>query len=245
MAKGPRITLEVESLITGAYLEHPEWRAKEIQSEVNTRLRKENPRVNPDWPGISAVQKALTNIRKNEAQLPPEEKELDQPWSIGTLVKHPIPPECLPAVLRAFYAERRTDVKTDEYFRIGYEFGHKTYLTIREALWIARLSVLFKYPSLAVSASPKEDVAQYARFNLVTAQLVYWARLYALEEQKAEILQKPVDTSDFDIGFYMYARDEIYRTLVSVPSLIKFSWGKTRNHLKKEAQNERPHTQTG
>ena len=65
MAKGPVIPDDVKRDIAEVYLEHRDWRAKEIQSEVNSRLRKRNYKINPDWPGLSAVQKQLTQIRKN------------------------------------------------------------------------------------------------------------------------------------------------------------------------------------
>ncbi|MFC1969074.1 hypothetical protein ACFLVF_01120 [Chloroflexota bacterium] len=243
MPRGPKLTPGVEDLIARACIDHPEWisKPKKIQGWVIDNLS-EQQKVwgGPNWPGIDVIQDRLRKkIRPNIQNRTPESKRLDQPWSIGALVRYPIPQECLPVVLRAFYAERRTDVKTSEYFRIGYETGHSTYLTIREALWMARLSVLFKYPTIDVSANTEEDIAQYARFNLVTAKLVDWAHTYSRKEQIAEILEKPLDTSDLDIGFYLHARDEIYPTLVSYPRLIRFSWEDTRNHLKKEAQNER------
>lgn len=249
MARGLTIKkTKAEQAIMEVYLANPRRGATKIRERVIARLHDEKDSLyepyldDPNWPRVSAVQKHLKKIRKNDEARSPESKGLDTPWSIGTLAQYPIPPEALLAVLRAFYAERRTDVATDEYFRTGYEFGYKTYLTIREALWIARLSVLFKYPTLAVSASPEEDIAQYARFNLVTAKLVKWAHMYALEEQTAEILEKPLDTSHLDIGFYIHARDEIFRSLVSCPRLIRYSWQDTLNHLEKEAQNERTHT---
>lgn len=238
MSKGPHITEEVEKMLTGIYLANPGGGAAEIRGELLNGMKETGLDLifGPDWPSLSTVSVHLKKIRKKYSAMSPESKYLDRPWSMGTLVKYPILQECLPAVLRAFYAERRTDVKTDEYFRIGYESGHQTYLTVREALWIARLSPLFKYPTLGVSPSPEKDIAQYAKFNLVTAHLVYWAHRYALEEQRAEILDKlPLDTAELDIAFYDYAREEIYRTLVSVPNLIRYSWEATRNQLKKEA----------
>lgn len=239
MPRGAKLTPEVDDLIAKVCIEHPEWisKPKKIQEEVIRQLP-DALKVwgGPNWPGRDVVQDRL---RKKIRPRLAVSRELDRPWCIGALVEYPIPPECLPAVLRVFYAERRTDAATDEFFRRAYELGAEPYLTIRQALWIARLSPLFKYPTLAVSASPEEDIAQYARFDLVTASLVHWARMYALKERTAEILEEPLDTSNLDIGFSLQARDEIYRTLVSVPSLIRYSWRETENHLKKEAHNER------
>lgn len=124
MAKNPLITDKVRRVIAEIYLEHPDCRAKEIRDRVEARLHKQNLRSKPGWPGISAVQKELTKIRANLDKRPPEVKELDKPFSLGTLVKYPIPPEALPTVLEAW-----------AHYRKG-----TTNFTIREALWFARLS---------------------------------------------------------------------------------------------------------
>ena len=128
MAKGPLITDEVIKLIAKAYLEHPEWRAKEIQSEVNTWLRTKNHRVNPEWPGLSTVQKELTKIRKRDAMRQPESKRIDELWSIGTLAEFNIPPEATPKVFQL--QQKRTDAEKP--------------LTIREAMWVGRLHILIE-----------------------------------------------------------------------------------------------------
>ncbi|MFC1988051.1 hypothetical protein ACFLVH_05900 [Chloroflexota bacterium] len=241
MAKGLELkNTRVDELIAKIHLENPLWKAPKVHKEVLARLHDKNDPYyepyldDPDWPRKNTVYKHLKKIQGADKARPTESKELDKPWSIGALVKYPIPPESLPAVLRVFYAERRTDAATDEYFRRG-----QCYLTIRQVLWIARLSPLFKYPTLAVADSPKQDIAQYAKFDLVTAKLFQFARMYASEEMISEVLGKPPDTSNFDIGFYLHARNEIHPTLVSVPRLIGYSWENTQNQLKKEVQNER------
>ena len=129
MAKGPKLTAEVMQCITLVYLKYPNWRAKEIQGEVNARLRRENLRVSPDWPGLSAIQKALTKIRKNDNERSPESKELDRLWNTASLVKYPIPPEALPTVLKVW-------VWMPENLNFP--------LTIREALWVSRLYTVVK-----------------------------------------------------------------------------------------------------
>jgi hypothetical protein len=128
MAKGPKITDEVINLIASVYLEHQDWRAKEIKKEVNVRLRRVNPKLPPDWPGLSAVQKELTKIRKRLTELPPEKQELDRPWSMATVMKYPIPPEALLSVLEV-WVWTRENLK-DAVF------------TIREAQWASRLYFL-------------------------------------------------------------------------------------------------------
>ena len=126
MAKGPVITDDIKAVIAEVYLEHSVWRAKEIQSEVNSRLRKRNYKINPDWPGLSAVQKQLTQIRKNIHEISPDPE--DEKWTIATLEQYPIPPEALPFVLRVWAA---------------FESGNERF-TIREAKWVTRLYAVTK-----------------------------------------------------------------------------------------------------
>lgn len=259
MPRGAKLTPEVEELIAKVCIEHPEWisKPKKIQQEVIRQLP-DSLKVwgGPNWPGRDVIQDRLRKkIRPNLENRPTESKRLDTPWSIGALAQYPIPPEALPVVLRAFYAERSTDSKTDEYFRIRYELGHESYLTIRQALWIARLSPLFKYPTIVLSVDPSgafdtyaayeaasdERDAQYAEFNLVTAQLVHWARMYAFQQRRNEIMGKPLpfDTSNLDMNLLWRAGAVISPSLVSHPDLIRYDWEDTLNHLEKEAQHGR------
>lgn len=121
MAKGPVIPDDVKRDIAEVYLEHRDWRAKEIQSEVNSRLLKRNPRLSPDWPGLSAVQKQLTQIRKKYKNTYPDPE--DEKWTIATLEQYPIHSEALPFVLQVWAEFESKNEK----------------LTIREAKWVARL----------------------------------------------------------------------------------------------------------
>ncbi len=150
MAKGPKITDEVIKLIAQIYLEYPNWRAKEIQSEVSARLYKANPRLNPDWPGLSAVQKELTEIRKRDAVRQPESKKIDKRWSISTLAEFNIPPEAIPKVFQI--QQNRKDAEKP--------------LTIREAMWAGRLHMLIedigKLSLLAASYALMERVCELA-----------------------------------------------------------------------------------
>lgn len=95
--------------------------AKEVQAKVRTKLKDKykDKKLPPDWPSVSAVGKVITKIRPKFGTDPK-----DNPFSLGALVKYPIPPEALPTVLRA-WAQYRKQGDT---------------LTIREALWFSRLS---------------------------------------------------------------------------------------------------------
>ncbi|MFC1933459.1 hypothetical protein ACFLXU_07590 [Chloroflexota bacterium] len=157
MAKNPLITDDVRLLIATVYLENPEFRAKEIRNEVEARLRRKNPKTKPEWPGLSAVQKELTRIRSNIDKRPPKLKELDTPWSIGSLVQYDIPPEALPMVLRvcaqrntmgmtvrAYNWRRRQDVMAGSPMPEAPDYNEP--FSIRDALWVSRLSKLTSDP---------------------------------------------------------------------------------------------------
>lgn len=120
MAKGPRIRDEVKGLIGEVYFAHPDWRAKEIRHEVNRRL-------GSDSPGLSAVQKQLTKMRRREAETGQDVR--DRPWDLGSLTEHDLPPEAIPRILSV--QEMRE------------ESGQKP-LTVREAWWVSRLSAVIK-----------------------------------------------------------------------------------------------------
>lgn len=129
MAKGPIITHRVEGLIASIYQKHPKWTAPMVRNEVSHLLREDNPKLPPDWPSLSTVQKILATVRKkrNELLLDPQEK----PWSLATLDSYPIPPDVLPAVLKA--RKRWAEDEEKEF-------------SVRMAKWAARLSGLTEYP---------------------------------------------------------------------------------------------------
>jgi len=130
MARGIVINKNVEALIADVHFKHPYYGATKIRREVLKRLHDPNDQFyyqeydDPDWPRVSAVQKKLSDIIQNEEKKPPNLKELDKPFSLGALVKHPILPETLPVVMRVWA----------QYLKQG------DTLTIREALWFSRLS---------------------------------------------------------------------------------------------------------
>lgn len=129
MAKGPLITDKVKQLIAETYLEHPDWRAKEIQYEVDHLLIGKGP-------GLSAVQKQLTKIRRRHGEITSEPE--DGPWNVATLEQYPIPAEALPSVLHAWIYVR-------EHINISF--------TVRQAKWVARLYAVIKdIPNLVTAA---------------------------------------------------------------------------------------------
>ena len=178
MAKGYLITPEVEALITSVYRQHSKWKPREIRMVVRNLLReksKEDPelllKLNTGWPSLSSVRNKLPKRGKGM----PNPK--DEPWSIATLseANYSIPPEAMPVVM-AFYKKR---------------LGKNDVLTIREALWAARLFKIVDPPDMVFD----------------------WAFLYATHELVAEEYGKPgepFESKDLDLELIntpQYARE--------------------------------------
>jgi len=113
MAKGPIITDEVRLLISEVHIAHPHWQAKDVQHEVNVRMRGKGPK-------ISAIQKQLTAVRKASASV---SRSLESAWSLGISADYGIPLEANEAIMKIW--------------EWGVAVGIT--LTIREAQWVTRL----------------------------------------------------------------------------------------------------------
>jgi hypothetical protein len=162
MAKAPLITDQVQALIAQVYQKHPKWKAPVVLGEVRVILRKSNPKLPSGWPSLSTVQKVLAKVRKA-----PVDNPKDKPFCLGTLVEYPIPPEALPMVMRVW---ARCNGEEDG-------FSWSSGFSIRDALWVSRLSHLFKEP---------EDILGAA----------VW---YSVRERAYEAIGEGIDTTDLDI----------------------------------------------
>lgn len=174
MAKGAHLTPEVKKLIAQIYLEHPDYGPTKIREELLKRMKETgvDQYFGPDWPSVSAVGKVVTEIRKRDDARLPELKRIDSPWSLSSLAEYNIPPEALPVVM-SFYKKR---------------LAEDDVLTIREALWAARLCKIIDAPDLVWD----------------------WAFLYATDEMVSEILGKPFDSRELDLEMIrnpQYARE--------------------------------------
>ena len=114
------LTDDVKTLIAEFHLRHPKWKAPMIQIRVSELLHHKNPQLPKGWPGLSAVRKVLTEVKKIASEPSPE----DKPWSTAMLDSYPIPPQALPVVLKVWKSRIEKDSN----------------LTIREAKWVSRLS---------------------------------------------------------------------------------------------------------
>jgi hypothetical protein len=163
MAKGPRITKGMRDKIASLYLEDVKAPAKEIQEKLSQLYGDKAP-------GLSAVQKELTRIRRN----PNASSELDKPWELGAIGKYGIPAEIVPTIVELLRIRNNKG-----------EIGGRSFLTIRQALWMARLAPLMD--------SIKEDILAYPlnqevnKPQLLQYMLLQMAAAYARYEQIEEI----------------------------------------------------------
>ena len=124
MARNPIITDEIKGRIGEFYSRHPNWKAKDIQHRVSQLLRKDNPELPQNYPGLSAIQKVLATIRKREKEL--VDSSEDKPWTLDNLRGNSLPHEVLPKVFSIWLKKQEEAVSPP--------------LSIREARWIAQLS---------------------------------------------------------------------------------------------------------
>lgn len=126
MAKGPKISENVKVLVVETKMAHPDWLAKEVQSEVNKLLKGKGP-------GLSAVQKILVKLPR------PTAEGLEAAWSLAESARpdHNIPLEANADLLKIW---RWCQI-------VGRNF------TIREAQWVARLRGIIPFDSLLMNAT--------------------------------------------------------------------------------------------
>lgn len=148
MARGQVIPKVVRKLVVKVYMDDPSMPAKSVQMVVNAKLRESHPRIPRDWPGLSAVQKLLSVARLKHGASP-----RDVPWSLYTLAEFDIPADALQTVLEAYATT------------IAWS-AHP--LTIREAMWVARLyRVMTDVEELTIAA---RQCAENERINEITGK---------------------------------------------------------------------------
>jgi hypothetical protein len=130
MAKNPLVTKNIKLVIGEIYLKNPTWAAKKIRDAVEAKLHETNPCSQKGWPGLSAVQKEVSVIRRKDDERSPESRALDRPWSIGALNKYDIAYEVVPRLI--------------EINNIMKNIPGLQPLEIRRARWASRLQSLTK-----------------------------------------------------------------------------------------------------
>ena len=146
-------------------VEHPYIQRKELAKKLQNELEE----MGYDMPKLEVLERMISKHRND----PIDPK--DKPFCLcpGALVKYPIHPEALPMVLRV-WAKCLEEEKPD---KDG--FSSKMTFTIRDALWVARLSEL------------------YSLFNDPEAIWSYAFR-YSVRERAYEAIGEAIDTTDLD-----------------------------------------------
>ena len=205
MDRGPRVPDNVRLLIARIYLEmrkkNPKIKAPAVREAVRCRLKKV---PYPGWPGLSVVQKVITDIRKRDAD--PLFNRQDEPWCLACLDEYPLSPEVLKAVCEVWAADLKElidSAATAEAEGLDIidsrQLGNRlsTNPTIREVKWIARLHCIIQ-----------EDTAirPWGSPNRLSTT----AELYARAERLHEMLGIPFESDEMD-----------RHLILGIPKLIK------------------------
>jgi hypothetical protein len=215
MARGPHLKA-IQDKLNEIFRKYPELRSrptefrKQLLEEYGEELEKN---YGPDFPSRVAISKWLKEYRRKYEERPPELKELDKPWSFGSLVNNPIPPEAIPLV--ALIHDKCLSEDSEEWV-----------LTIREALWIGRLhkiieicksehlqqqvieelhkgySTARKIPLIEGREPTEKDLALAwgikGKEILLEDIVLDWAYIYSTFESMSEIDNELFDTRDLD-----------------------------------------------
>jgi hypothetical protein len=205
MDRGPRVPDNIKLQIAKTYQEmrkkNPKIKAPAVREAVQCRLKKV---PYPGWPGLSVVQKVITDIHKKEAD--PLFSRQDEPWCLACQ-DEPLSPDALKAVCEVWETSLNNFIdvasKSDSE-KSGAEFMNKqlvghvaTKLSIREAKWIARLYCIIK-----------EDTEIKPFVN--PTRLYSTALLYARAEQLHELIGITFNSTEMD-----------HHLILGIPKLIK------------------------
>jgi len=168
----PAFDKKIQLDIEHLHGKNPRWKAPRIRKELLAKYGKQIP-------SSSYIRNKLKEIRDNEAK----GSVLDQPWSLASLTTYPVPYDILPWL--SWLAE---DMRK-----------HGGLITIRDALWIGRLSVLpaeDKDPNRRTG----ETVKQWEwRLNRYLSRLLETSLHYRAYEKGCEkVGLTPVDSSELD-----------------------------------------------
>lgn len=204
MAKGPYLTPKVNDLIAEIYRKDRQIKAPKARELLLKRMKAEglDEIFGPNFPGVSTVSNKLKEYRDKDEARSPESKELDKPWTIGSLAKYPIPPEALPLVIST-YEKCLLEA-----------FSEDWKVSIREALWIGRLYKILEIyharhvipfrnaeeEALVLKLGHRPEGYQGTKLEDV---ILDWAYTYAGYEELSEIEGEPLfDSGELD-GYLM------------------------------------------
>jgi hypothetical protein len=235
MPRGHLITSETRSRIADVLIRNPTWIAKEIQAEVDRQMGGRAP-------GLSAVQKEVTKLRKRVAKAPAS--ELDKSWNLSTLSEHDLPPKIIPILIEMQKLKKG----------IWYS-PTATELTVRQARWVCRLYYLIaetylrKFPQ--ATDELKRPLTETGRGSFLWTVFVV-AASYAQQEITREFAGKEYGGLGLDSAFFI---DELYWEMsvdnkaayyAEIRALSKVTqWDFARAAIKKARRKERRSNKLG
>ena len=205
--KRARITSEGEAHIYKRSIEEPRKQRTELAKALQNELKD----MGFDMPELEVLERKVSKYR-NEKRDPK-----DEPFTLAALADNSMFVEHLPVILRAYLAEYIAMAQA------GLPIPRPP-LTIREALWIARLS------------SVLND----------TFSLLKYAKEYATQERISRVLNKPLPSSETDILLLHQVKDELCKEFgidedsinKAFPAITKIEISLPEINKDKEAQNE-------
>lgn len=225
MAKAPYLTPQIKQLIREIYRRDRQIRPVRARELLLKKMREQGLHeiFGSDYPSMSTVSNKLKEFRDKDGSRSPESKGLDEAWSLSSLPDYPMPPEALPVV--ASILEKCVAASGG-----GPHYDYWC-LTIREALWVARLYKVIEfyyYRTMERWANPAnaELLAELVRTHRVPANyreisledvILDWAYAMANEEESAELSDDPSDREnigDYIIGNIFEYHDERRRDFI-------------------------------
>ncbi len=193
----PRLLSDVlKRAIEIRYNNKPQWSAKKILDNIRRKLFDYYKLNHPNWtdekinaqiklPGINSIQRYIREELKPNESKP---QYLDQPWSLGLMaekkLEYRIPPEAVPYVL---VVQSWAENYPDDVFKKPH-----APLTIRQALWVARL-----YGTITPKAMEKAQKNVRMRYS-IGHYLYQWSEAYATRERICKMTRTPFDTKNLD-----------------------------------------------
>jgi hypothetical protein len=169
--RGPTISQKVRREVRKRALERPRGPRGALAVELQDLIQRWGEPV----PSQETLEKIISEIRNSD-------DDQDRLWSLVSLPSYPVPPEAIPYVLKAWARAIEKDNP----------------ITIREALWVARLYAIFQANEIGYLKSTYEkgkvDLEQHlAELNRVTVSilndldtldtLLEFAQVYAVNEK--------------------------------------------------------------
>jgi len=190
--KSPNIKNGVQAAILYVKMVYGDWSANRIRKYLldhhgNFNLKKSDIPVTRSIPNvIKRNQSTLTDMQvvTNSETF----KDLESPWHMGTLDKHPLPPETIPFIfaLRQWGEENPENV-------FGLTTRPLKAFTVRQAIWAARHYNIGRYFLQQATKDKKKK-----RFNPYSWAW-QWSEAYAQYEILCKLSGKsPLDTTELD-----------------------------------------------